>query len=163
MASTINTFCQAHPLSSPAKGIWKSPHADKICQYEHFLDGPNLILPGYGYSFVNVTILTSFYLEIFRVPFQVQEITWYRVKTVLSGTQCLTVSIEDTQIFSVSLTGYYVDGSTIPTRRSFGIGGWQDQSGIFKDVYGLRQRQQNGTLQQSNDGHKQSGCRIWRA
>lgn len=34
----------------------------------------------------------------------------------------------------MSLGGYYIGGSSIPTWGSFGFGGWQDQAGTFRNV-----------------------------
>ena len=92
---------------------------------------------GFGYYFVNITIVTSYYLDIYRAPFSIHEKTWYRIKTVLSGGQYLAVSINDTQVFNVSLQWYYVDYpsyESITTRGSFGFGGLQDQERTIENV-----------------------------
>ncbi len=92
----------------------------------------------YGYSFVNVTTLTSWYLDTFDVPLTIEEKTWYRVKTVLDGKH-LAVFIKDTQVFNISLSSYYIGQSAgsaglIPSGGSFGFGGWQDQAGYIRNV-----------------------------
>jgi hypothetical protein len=94
----------------------------------------NSVVLGYGYSIVNVTTLTSYLLDTFQTPFSIEENTWYKVLTVLTGGQYLSVSIEGTQVFNVSLNSYYTGGAAIPTRGSFGFGGWQDQWGTIRNV-----------------------------
>ncbi|RDW64620.1 hypothetical protein BP6252_10271 [Coleophoma cylindrospora] len=128
----------AHPIASPAKGIQlnlvgNQPANTSFVNTNTSLTPPNSILLAYGYSFVNVTTLTSYMLDTFNVPQDIQENTWYTVKSVLSG-DYLAVSINNTQVFNVSLSSYYIGGTSIPTAGSFGFGGWQDQSGYIKDV-----------------------------
>lgn len=95
----------------------------------------NSILLAYGYSYVNQTSITSYYLDTFKIPFSVHEKTWYSIETVLSGGQYLAVAIDNTQVFNVSLSKYYIgSASVIPTTGSFGFGGWQDQSSYIRNV-----------------------------
>ncbi|KAH6671125.1 glycoside hydrolase family 78 protein [Halenospora varia] len=129
----------AHPLASPAKGIQLNligslPPATRFVNTNTSLTPPNSIVLGYGYSIVNVTTLTSYHLDTFETPFSIQENTWYKIRTVLTGSQYLAVSVSGTEVFNVSLASYYTGGGTIPTRGSFGFGGWQDQSGTIKNV-----------------------------
>jgi Bacterial alpha-L-rhamnosidase 6 hairpin glycosidase domain len=110
------------------------PPATSFVNTNTSLTPPNSIVLGYGYSLVNVTTLTSYILGTFRVPFSIEENTWYKIRTVLTGGQYLAVSISGTHVFNVSLGSYYVGGAVIPTRGSFGFGGWQDQSGTVRNV-----------------------------
>jgi hypothetical protein len=87
-----------------------------------------------------VTTLTSWHLDTFDVPFTVELDQWYRIKTVLDGTN-IAIYIGNTSICNVSLSSYYVGNSKllalglpIPSQGSFGFGGWQDQAGYFKNV-----------------------------
>jgi hypothetical protein len=98
------------------------------------LTPPNSIVLGYGYSMVNVTTLTSYLLDTFPTPFSINENSWYKIRTVLTGGQYLAVAISGTQVFNISLGEYYIGGSAIPTRGSFGFGGWQDQWGTIRNV-----------------------------
>ncbi|KAH8653754.1 Six-hairpin glycosidase-like protein [Xylariales sp. PMI_506] len=132
----------AFPIASPAKGIQLNLVANEqtFVNTNTTLMRPNSVLFGYGYSFVNVTTLTSWHLDTFDVPFTVELNQWYHIKTVLDGTN-LAVFIQDTPIFNVSLSSYYVGdsillalGLPIPSEGSFGFGGWQDQSAYFKNV-----------------------------
>ncbi|RDW74895.1 hypothetical protein BP6252_06037 [Coleophoma cylindrospora] len=129
----------AHPLASPASGIQLNlvgelPPETRFVNTNTSLTPPNSILLGYGYSIVNQTTLNSYLLDTFQIPFPVQEKTWYRVTTVLTGGEYLAVSISGIQIFNATLSSFYIGGSAIPTRGSFGFGGWQDQSGTVKNV-----------------------------
>ncbi|KAH8588304.1 Six-hairpin glycosidase-like protein [Bisporella sp. PMI_857] len=132
----------AHPLASPSRGIQLNlvgclPNETTFVNTNTSLTPANSILLGYGYSFVNVTTLTSYYLDTFKTPLPIREKTWYKIKTVLSGGQHLAVSIDDTQVFNTSLKEYYVSYpgyGLISTQGSFGFGGWQDQAGTIKNV-----------------------------
>lgn len=74
---------------------------------------PSTIMLGQGVSFVNQTTLTSYVLDSIRVPFDVQEEQWYRVSSVVRSGH-LAVSLNNTQVFNVSLsTEYYAGGSSI--------------------------------------------------
>ncbi|KAH8645996.1 glycoside hydrolase family 78 protein [Tricladium varicosporioides] len=143
----------AHPLASPAKGIQLNlignlPPATRFVNTNTSLTPANSIVLGYGYSIVNVTTLTSYHLDTFEIPFSIQENAWYKIQTVLTGGQHLAVSISGTQVFNISLASYYIGGSTIPTRGSFGFGGWQDQSGTIRNVIVFDTN--NGTIIYSN-------------
>ncbi|KAJ5727471.1 hypothetical protein N7493_005291 [Penicillium malachiteum] len=94
---------------------------------------PSTITLAHGVNFVNQTTLTSYKLASFQVPFDVQEDVWYRISTsVRSGR--LAVSLNQTQLFNVSLSNYYAGGSSISTSGAFGFGAWQDQSAYIRDV-----------------------------
>ncbi|OBT71078.1 hypothetical protein VF21_09863 [Pseudogymnoascus sp. 05NY08] len=43
-------------------------------------------------------------------------------------------ALSGAQVFNVSLGSYYTGGAAIPTRGSFGFGGWQDQWGTVRNV-----------------------------
>ncbi|KAE9363347.1 glycoside hydrolase family 78 protein [Stipitochalara longipes BDJ] len=129
----------AYPFTTPTKGIQLNlvgnlPEDTTFVNTNTSLTPPNSILFGYGYSLINATTLTSYLLDVFQVPFSVQENTWYTIKTVLSGGAYLSVSINDTQVFKVSLANYYIGGGSIPTVGSFGFGGWQDQAATIRNV-----------------------------
>ncbi|KAF7556058.1 hypothetical protein G7Z17_g1745 [Cylindrodendrum hubeiense] len=131
----------AFPLASPAQGIQLNLVADNqpFVNANKTLMRPNSILFGYGYSFVNVTTLSSWHLDTFSVPFSVKDNKWYRVKTVLDGKR-ISVSIDNADVFNVSMSNYQVGSSrfqdgVIPSKGSFGFGGWQDQAGYFKNIF----------------------------
>ncbi|KAJ0423195.1 hypothetical protein BJY00DRAFT_310324 [Aspergillus carlsbadensis] len=95
---------------------------------------PSTVSLSYGVSFVNQTTLSSYQLDRFPVPFEVQEGAWYRVSTkVRSG--YLSVSLNQAPVFNVSLASYTsITGSSIPSSGSFGFGAWQDQSAYVRNV-----------------------------
>ncbi|CAG8944711.1 unnamed protein product [Penicillium salamii] len=97
------------------------------------LFSPSTITLAYGVNFVNQTTLTSHTLDSFPVPFDVQEGVWYRVSTTVRSGH-LAVSLNQTQIFNVSLSSYYVGGGSISTSGAFGFGAWQDQSAHIRKV-----------------------------
>lgn len=95
----------------------------------------NSIVLGYGFGFVNLTSLTSYYLDAFPVPFNVTEQTWHHLTTVLSPDGSISVSLDQQPVFNVSLADYYTGGSTVSSfSGSFGFGGWQDQSAYVRNV-----------------------------
>ncbi|KKY32727.1 putative alpha-l-rhamnosidase [Diaporthe ampelina] len=94
---------------------------------------PNTVLLGYGFDFLNQSLVRSYLLDYFPVPFTVSEGTWYNLSTSLSQDGRLSVSINQQQIFNVSLPSYYV-GGTINTSGTFGFGGWQDQAAYIRNV-----------------------------
>ncbi|KAL1866868.1 hypothetical protein Daus18300_006571 [Diaporthe australafricana] len=94
---------------------------------------PNTILLGYGFNFLNQSLVNSYLLDYFPVPFTVSEGTWYHLSTALSQTGHLSVSVDHQIIFNVSLADYYVNG-IISTTGSFGFGGWQDQTSHVRNV-----------------------------
>ncbi|KAL2272878.1 hypothetical protein FJTKL_05919 [Diaporthe vaccinii] len=94
---------------------------------------PDTILLGYGFDFLNQSLVRSYLLDYFPVPFTVSEGTWYNLSTSLSASGQLSVSVGQQQIFNVSLPSYYV-GGTISTNGTFGFGGWQDQEAYIRNV-----------------------------
>ncbi|KAH9215467.1 glycoside hydrolase family 78 protein [Leptodontidium sp. 2 PMI_412] len=129
----------AHPLASPSRGIQLNlvgslPPATSFVNTNTSLTPANSVVLGYGYSLVNVTTLTSYILDTFQIPFSIEENTWYKIRTVLTGGQYLAVSISGTRVFNVSLGSYHTGSTAVPTRGSFGFGGWQDQSGTIRNV-----------------------------
>ncbi|KAI3399150.1 hypothetical protein diail_7729 [Diaporthe ilicicola] len=95
---------------------------------------PNTILLAYGFDFLNQSLVISYLLGYFPVPFTVSEGTWYHLSTSLSQSGHLSVSVSQQEIFNVSLAEYHVGGSTISTSGTFGFGGWQDQSSHVRNV-----------------------------
>lgn len=129
----------AQPLASPAKGIQlyltgSQQNDSAYVKANDTLLPPNSIVLGYGFSIVNITTLTSYYLDSFDLPVEVEEDTWNEVQTILAETGHMTVSVNGQQIFNKSLDEYYIGGQTIPTSGSFGFGGWQDQVSLITDV-----------------------------
>lgn len=94
---------------------------------------PNNILLGYGFDFLNQSLVRSYLLDYFPVPFTVHEGTWYNLSTALSPSGHLSVSVSQKEIFNVSLSSYNV-GGTINTNGTFGFGGWQDQAAYIRNV-----------------------------
>lgn len=94
---------------------------------------PNTILLGYGFDFVNQSLVRSYLLDYFPVPFNVSEGSWYNLSTSLSDSGHLSVSVSQEEIFNVTLSDYYV-GGTISTSGTFGFGAWQDQAAYVRNV-----------------------------
>ena len=84
-------------------------------------------------------------MDSFDVPFAVHENEWYEIITALLGHQ-IQVSINDIQIFSISISDYYTAGTTL--EGSWGFGPWQDQIAYVRDVKVTSTS--NGTLLYSN-------------
>ncbi|CAG8020758.1 unnamed protein product [Penicillium salamii] len=103
---------------------------------------PSTISIAHGVSFVNQTTLSTYSLGTFPVPFDVQEGVWYHISTCVRSGH-LAVSLNQTQIFNVSLSDYYAGGGTISTSGAFGFGAWQDQ---FAHVRQVTARDTNGKL-----------------
>ncbi|KAK1961842.1 hypothetical protein LY78DRAFT_695895 [Colletotrichum sublineola] len=108
-----------------------------------FITPANSISLAYGPDFVNQTTLTTFLLDVFEVPFQVKENTWYRITASMAPTGHLAVSIDDTQVFNISRSDYpwaltasavtYV-GSPDFT-GTIGFGAYQDHAAYFKNAH----------------------------
>jgi hypothetical protein len=99
----------------------------------------NSILLAKGWSFVNQTTLPTYYLDTFRVPFDIHEDEWYIIETAQSNGRFVAVSINSIPIFNISLADYYFTqggpgSSSSDTGGSFGFGPWQDQVAIVKNV-----------------------------
>ncbi|KAJ5771389.1 uncharacterized protein N7511_003440 [Penicillium nucicola] len=77
--------------------------------------------------------MTSYPLDSFPVPFDVLENTWYHISTIVRS-QRLVVSVNQIQLFNISLASYYTGGSSISSAGSFGFGAWQDQSTYIRNV-----------------------------
>ncbi|KAL2820874.1 hypothetical protein BDW59DRAFT_164427 [Aspergillus cavernicola] len=58
---------------------------------------------------------------------------WYRISTIVRSGY-LAVSLNQTQLFNVSLSDYYEGGSSISSSGAFGFGAWQDQSTYIRNV-----------------------------
>jgi hypothetical protein len=95
---------------------------------------PSTVSLAYGVSFVNQTTLSSYQLDQFPVPCEVQEGTWYRVSTMVRSGY-LSVSLNQSRLFNVSLDSYSsITGGTVSSSGSFGFGAWQDQSAYIRNV-----------------------------
>ncbi|WYZ33993.1 hypothetical protein EsH8_I_000269 [Colletotrichum jinshuiense] len=116
------------------------PESNRFANVNTTLTPPNTISLAYGPDFVNQTTLSSYILDVFQVPFTVQENTWYRIKASMAPTGHLAVSINDTQVLNISRSDYpwalaatSFSGSPEFT-GSFGFGAYQDQAAYFKNV-----------------------------
>lgn len=94
---------------------------------------PNSVLLSYGFNFLNQSLVNSYLLDRFTVPFNISEGSWYNLSTSLSQSGRLSVSVGQQQIFNVSLRDYNV-GATISTTGTFGFGAWQDQAAHVRNV-----------------------------
>lgn len=103
----------------------------------------NSILLAKGYGFVNQTTLDTLLLDTFTIPFDVHEKEWYKITTVLSGGDRISVQINGKQIFDVSLRDYYTGGA-VSLKGSFGFGAYQDQSAWARNAKVFDSK--NGTL-----------------
>lgn len=108
------------------------PEATRFANTNTSLTPPNTISLAFGVDFVNQTTLTTWVLDVFEVPFAVQENTWYHITTSLSPSGYLAVSIDDTQVFNVSRAAYPL--ATGAFSGSFGFGAYQDQAAYFRNA-----------------------------
>lgn len=133
-----------YPLSGNFGGIQfhlagDYPSSSTYINVNRTLFPPSSIALAYGFSFVNQTTLTSYYLENFPAPFDIHEDAWHHISTTTSSGY-LAVSVNRTQIFNISLSQYYITSSlsptsiSIPTTGSFGFGGWQDEAAYIRNV-----------------------------
>ncbi|GKT43514.1 uncharacterized protein ColSpa_03695 [Colletotrichum spaethianum] len=119
------------------------PETTRFANVNTTLTPANTISLAYGPDFVNQTTLTTFLLDVFEVPFRVQENAWYRVKAIMAPTGHLVVSINDTQVFNISRSNYpwaLASGTLSYTGSpdftgSIGFGAYQDQAAYFKNVH----------------------------
>ncbi|TLS22618.1 uncharacterized protein PpBr36_06749 [Pyricularia pennisetigena] len=119
------------------------PNATTFSNTNTTLTPRNTLKLGWGYGFVNQTTLTSYDLDISRVPFDVAENKWYHVTTVLSPDGFLAVSLDKTQILATHVSKYYIGGGPLTLTGSFGFGAWQDQAAWVRNVTATAQ---NGTV-----------------
>lgn len=108
------------------------PEATRYANTNTTLTPPNTISLAFGVDFVNQTTLTTWVLDVFKVPFAVQENTWYHITTSLSPSGYLAVSIDDTQIFNISRAAYPL--ATGAFSGSFGFGAYQDHAAYFRNA-----------------------------
>ncbi|KAJ5221604.1 uncharacterized protein N7469_010491 [Penicillium citrinum] len=94
----------------------------------------NSILLSKGYDFVNQTTLDAYLLDTFTVPFTVHEKEWYNITTILSDGDRISVHINGTQVFDVSLGDYYTGGSEVSLSGAFGFGAYQDHSAWVRNA-----------------------------
>ncbi|KAK2012488.1 Six-hairpin glycosidase [Colletotrichum eremochloae] len=119
------------------------PETTRFANTNTTLTPANTISLAYGPDFVNQTTLTTFLLDVFEVPFQVKENTWYHITASMAPTGHLAVSIDDTQVFNISRSDYpwaltanavtYV-GSPDFT-GTIGFGAYQDHAAYFKNAH----------------------------
>lgn len=110
----------------------KLPEGSRYANTNTSLTPPNTISLAFGVDFVNQTTLTTWVLDVFEVPFAVQQNTWYHITTSLSPSGYLAVSIDDTQIFNISRAAYPL--ATGAFTGSLGFGAYQDQAAYFRNA-----------------------------
>ncbi|KAI5200241.1 glycoside hydrolase family 78 protein [Aureobasidium subglaciale EXF-2481] len=145
-------WAMAYPLLTTAGGIQLNlvgdyPEGTTYANVNRTLLPPNTVVLAYGFSLVNQTTLPAYYLDAFRVPFDVKEGQWYSISAKMYEGNYLAVSINKTKIFNVTLENYYTGTAGAGTTGSFGFGGWQDQAAYFRDV---RVTSSNGTVLYAN-------------
>jgi hypothetical protein len=145
-------WAMAYPVGTRYGGIQLNlageyPEASTFVNVNRTLLPANSVSLAYGFSLVNQTTLTSYYLDNFRTPFDIKEGQWYSISAVMYPSNHLAVSINSVKVFNVSLDDYYTGAPGFTPTGSFGFGGWQDQSAYFKDV---KVTSSNGTLIYSN-------------
>ncbi|KAF4809892.1 hypothetical protein CGCSCA5_v011084 [Colletotrichum siamense] len=119
------------------------PESNRFANVNETLTPPNTVSLSYGPDFVNQTTLTSYLLDVFKVPFTVKEDTWYHISTSMSPSGHLAVSINDTQVFNISRSDYpwalISSGAsysgTPDFTGSFGFGAYQDHAAYFKNAH----------------------------
>ncbi|KAH7013809.1 Six-hairpin glycosidase-like protein [Ilyonectria destructans] len=114
--------------------VGELPHGKTFVNTNKILTPANTISVAKGFAFANQTLVTSYLLNTFKVPFSVKENTWYRIKTVLDPKGSLSVSINTKLVFKATLTDYYSGGGSISPTGSFGFGAWQDYAAYFRNV-----------------------------
>ncbi|KAK8076105.1 alpha-L-rhamnosidase A [Apiospora phragmitis] len=114
--------------------VGELPEATTFANANRTLAPPNSILVSYGYDFVNQTTLPSMLLDTFPVPSPVAEKSWHRIQTVLSPSGHLAVSLNDQEVFNISMSDYYTGGSAVSFTGSFGVGAWQDEVAYVRNL-----------------------------
>lgn len=132
-------WTMAYPVATRWGGIQLNlvgnyPESTTFANVNRTLLPPNSVALAYGFNLVNQTTLTSYYLDNFKVPFQVKEGQWYSISAAMYAGNYLAVSVNGIKVFNVTLDNYYTGTPPATTTGSFGFGGWQDQAGYFKDV-----------------------------
>lgn len=145
-------WTMAYPVATRWGGIQLNlvgnyPESTTFANVNRTLLPPNTIALGYGFNLVNQTTLTSYYLDNFKVPFQVKEGQWYSISAAMYAGNYLAVSVNGVKVFNVTLDNYYTGTPPASTAGSFGFGGWQDQAAYVKDVKVLAS---NGTTIYTN-------------
>lgn len=110
------------------------PEDSTFINVNRTLSPPNSIMVSYGFDFVNQTTLTSWYIDTFPVPAPVSEKTWHRVKSVMSPSGHLSVSLNGKQVFNIRMSDYYTGGKPASFRGSFGVGAWQDDVAYVRNL-----------------------------
>ncbi|KAI4789734.1 Six-hairpin glycosidase, partial [Aureobasidium sp. EXF-8845] len=132
-------WTMAYPVATRWGGIQLNlvgnyPESTTFANVNRTLLPPNTIALAYGFNLVNQTTLTSYYLDNFKVPFQVKEGQWYSITAAMYAGNYLAVSVNGVKVFNVTLDNYYTGTPAATTAGSFGFGGWQDQAAYVKDV-----------------------------
>ncbi|WDK13202.1 hypothetical protein CGRA01v4_04483 [Colletotrichum graminicola] len=119
------------------------PETTRFANTNTTLTPANTISLAYGADFVNQTSLSTFLLDVFKVPFNVKENTWYHIKASMAPSGHLAVSIDDTQVFNISRSDYpwaltsgtLVYAGSPDFTGSIGFGAYQDQAAYFKNAH----------------------------
>ncbi|KAK2051848.1 Six-hairpin glycosidase [Colletotrichum caudatum] len=120
------------------------PEATRFANVNTTLTPANTISLAYGTDFVNQTTLTNFLVDVFEVPFNVKEKTWYHITASMAPSGHLAVSINDTQVFNISRSDYPWalggGGGALSYAGSpdfggtIGFGAYQDQAAYFRNA-----------------------------
>lgn len=132
-------WTMAYPVATRWGGVQLNlvgnyPESTTFANVNRTLLPPNTVALAYGFNLVNQTTLTSYYLDNFKVPFQVKEGQWYSISAAMYAGNYLAVSVNGVKVFNVTLDNYYTGTPPAGTAGSFGFGGWQDQAAYVKDV-----------------------------
>ncbi|KAK2038463.1 Six-hairpin glycosidase [Colletotrichum somersetense] len=120
------------------------PETTRFANANTTLTPANTISLAYGTDFVNQTTLTNFLVDVFEVPFNVKENTWYHITASMAPSGHLAVSIDDTQVFNISRSDYpwaLSSGGALSYAGSpdfggtIGFGAYQDQAAYFKNAH----------------------------
>ncbi|KAK6837868.1 hypothetical protein PG987_006149 [Apiospora arundinis] len=114
--------------------VGELPEASTFANVNRTIAPPNSILVSYGYDFVNQTTLPSLLLDTFPIANPVAEKRWHRVKTVLSPSGHLAVSLNGQEVFNISISDYYTAGKAVSFTGSFGVGAWQDEVAYVRNL-----------------------------
>ncbi|KXS10019.1 glycoside hydrolase family 78 protein [Gonapodya prolifera JEL478] len=123
------------------------PESSSFLNHNYTLLPRNTISLSYKWGLVNQTTLETQRLDSFALPFSVQENKWYRIRTTASSDGQLSVSVNDTLVFNVSIASY-PNGPT-SVNGGFGFGAWQDCAARFKNAVATDLN--NGTVLYSNN------------
>ncbi|KAK8016026.1 hypothetical protein PG991_008914 [Apiospora marii] len=114
--------------------VGELPEATTFANFNRTLAPPNSVLLSYGFDFVNQTTLDSILLGTFPVGGPVAETSWHNIKTVMSPSGHLAVSLNGQEVFNISMADYYTEGNAVSFTGSFGVGAWQDEAAYVRNL-----------------------------